>query len=177
MAKAQKDVININELDMEFAEEIAKAGGDKIYICFQCGTCTASCPISKFDENYNPRQILRAAFLGLTDRVLPSDLIWMCAICYSCTQRCPRGVRPTEVIQAIRNLAVKKGYIHPFYKAQGEAIVDFGRIYEDVEFINEMRSDMELPPIPPVDLEEVTKLLEYTKAKQNLETEKEAVKP
>lgn len=165
MAEAREHVVRLDEADAEFSEAVAKAGGEKINVCFQCGTCVASCPVNRFEETYNPRLILRATALGLTKRVLPGNVIWLCAACYSCTERCPRNVRPTEVIRAIRNLAVRRGYIHPFFKMQATAIVNFGRIYEEEEFINEMRADMGLPPISPVNLEEVAKVLQYTKIK------------
>ena len=165
MSKTQGRIIRLDELNTEFSDAVAKAGGEKISICLQCGTCTASCPINRFDETYNPRLILRATFLGLKEKVFSNDMIWLCASCYSCTERCPRGVRPTEVIRVIRNLAVKEGKVHPFYKLQAEAITQFGRLYQEEEFINEMRSGIGLPPVLPVNLEEVTRILKVTKQK------------
>ena len=165
MAKVEGHTWRLDEKSIKFSEEVIKAGGEKISICFQCGTCTATCPVRKFDETYNPRLIVRAAVLGLKEKVFSNNLIWLCASCYSCTERCPRGVAPTEIIRVIRNLAVKEGYVHQFYKLQAEAITQFGRLYQDEEFINEMRSDMMLPPVIPVNLEEVTKILHVTKQK------------
>lgn len=160
------------ELDPKFKFEVAQMpGGDSIRYCFQCGKCTATCPIRRFSEAYKPRLILRAALLGLRDLVLSSDVIWLCAVCYSCTERCPQGVRLTDVVRAIRNLAVREGYIHPFFKAQGRAIVNFGRIFEADEFINEQRAEMGLPPIPPVDLNEVSRVMARTEAMKLLKVE------
>lgn len=158
-------------LDPKFKFEVAQMpGGDSIKFCFQCGKCTASCPIRRFDDAYRPTQIVMATLLGLREMVLSSDVIWLCASCNSCTERCPQGVRLTDVIRAIRNLAVKKGHIHPFYRKQSTAIVDFGRIFEtdEEEFINEIRAGMDLPPIPPVNLKEVSTIMQYTKAKKLL---------
>ncbi len=105
--------------------------------------------------------------------MLSSDVIWLCAVCYSCTERCPQGVRLTDVMQAIRNLAVKKGYVHPFYQAQGKAIADSGRIFEaeEEEFINEMRAEMGLPPLSPVNLKEVSKIMQCVKGEKEEEGE------
>jgi len=172
VTEPQESIIRLDESDTEFPEAIAKTDGEKINICFQCGTCTATCPIRKFDKNYNPRLILRETLLGLRKRVLSTDVIWLCAACYSCTERCPRGVRPAEVIRAIRNLAVREGHIHPFYRMQGSAIATLGRIFGEDEFINEMRANMGLPPLPPVNLKDVTKVLEYTKIRELLTAEK-----
>ncbi len=167
-AETRRRVIRLEEINDAFSREVIKAGGEKLYVCFQCGTCTASCPIFKFDESYNPRLIIRSAVLGLMDRILNNDMLWLCAACYSCTERCPRGVRPAEVIRAIRNIAAEKGYIHEFFKTQADTIINYGRIWEEEEFVNEMREDMGLPPVPSVNREEVKKILEYTKVKKIL---------
>jgi len=172
MTEAQESIVRLDETDAEFSEAVAKADGEKISICFQCGTCTATCPICRFDKTYNPRLILRETLLGLRETVLTSDVIWLCASCYSCTERCPRGVRPAEVIRAIRNLAVREGHVHPFYRMQGSAIATLGRIFKEDEFINEMRANMGLPPLPPVNLDDVTKVLGYTKIRELLTAER-----
>ena len=157
------------QLDAKLKYKVAQiSGGESIRRCFQCGKCTATCPIRRFEDAYKPNQIVRAVLLGLREKVLSSDVIWLCAVCYSCTERCPQGVRLTDVMQAIRNLAVKEGYIHPFFKLQGSAIVDFGRIFEaeEEELINEVRAEMGLPPLSPVDLKEVSKILKAVKEKE-----------
>jgi len=171
LVESQERIIRIGELDSDFSKAVIKAGGKEMYLCFQCGTCTASCPISIFNEAYTPRQIIRSAVLGLK-RVLSSNLIWLCAACYSCTERCPRGVRPTEVIRVLRNIAVREGHIHPFYRTQATAIVRSGRIWEEEEFVNDMREDIGLPPISPVNIDEVAKMLDHTEVKGLLATEK-----
>ncbi len=171
LSESRDGMVRLEELDNNFSKAAIKAGGKEICRCFQCGTCTASCPVRIFDEEYNPRLIIRAAVLGLK-RVLSSNLIWLCASCYSCTERCPRGVRPTEVIRVLRNLDVKEGYIHQFYRTQATAIVNNGRIWKEVEFVNEIREDMGLPAVPRVDMDEVAKMLNYTRVKELLDPEK-----
>ena len=60
--------IFINELDLNFAEEIAsQPGGENIKRCFACGTCAAGCPITEIDENYNCRRIIRQILLGMRE--------------------------------------------------------------------------------------------------------------
>lgn len=157
------------ELDPNFKFEVAKMlGGEKLRYCFQCGKCNATCPIRRFGADYKPAQIVRATLLGLRDMVLSSDVIWLCAVCFSCTERCPQGVRLTDVIRAIRNLAVKTGHIHRFYEIQGKAISNFGRIFEaeEQEFINEVRVEMDLPPITPIDTEEIKTILQSIKERE-----------
>lgn len=166
MADVREHITKLDQVDTKVLEAVGK----KINLCLQCGTCTASCPVNRFTETFNPRLILRAAMLGLKKWTSSNDAIWSCLACYSCTERCPRDVDPTEIIRAIRNLSVKRGRIHPFFNTLTTTIANFGRIFdrEDEKLINEIRTDMRLPPIPPVDLKEVTKVLQYTNIKKLL---------
>jgi Fe-S oxidoreductase len=58
---------------------------------------------------YNPRRILHMLRLGLGERVLQSQAIWLCTACYSCTARCPREIRISEAMLGLRRLAVDRG--------------------------------------------------------------------
>ena len=71
-------------------------------------------------------------------------------------------MRPTEVIEALRSLAVEEGRYHPSLKAKVEPIFEFGRMYEITEFENEMREGYGLPPVPEVRLEELRAILRAT---------------
>jgi Fe-S oxidoreductase len=59
--------------------------------------------------DYNPRRILHMLRLGLGERVLKSDAIWLCTSCYSCTTRCPREIKITDTMIGLRQLAVDQG--------------------------------------------------------------------
>lgn len=134
------------ELYPKFKYEIAQErGGENIKLCFACGICTASCPIREVDERYNPRRIIRMVLLGMKERVLKSDFIWLCSSCYACTERCPQGVKFTEVINAIKNRAVKEGFVHPAFTQQASILKQFGRLYEIDEFDNNKRKSLGLP--------------------------------
>jgi heterodisulfide reductase subunit C len=172
VSQTQGRIVQLDELNTEFSDSVTEAGGEKISVCLQCGTCTASCPINRFNETYNPRVILRAIFLGLKEKVFSNNIIWLCASCYSCTERCPRGVRPTEIIRVIRNLAVAEGQVHPFYKLQAEAISQFGRIFQADEFTDELRESVGLPSLPQVAVKEVSTILQRTDMKKILSSER-----
>ncbi len=136
-------------LDPGFKHEVAnQPGGENIRRCFTCGTCTAGCPVRGVDEKFNPRKIIRMVLLGMKERVLKSDLIWRCSACYTCHERCPQDVRITDVMSALRNLAVKEGHLHPGFRAQVEPIGEFGRVYELDEFDNKKRGKLGLPAFP-----------------------------
>ena len=94
-----------------FAEEVrACPGGEDITHCFSCGTCTATCPIQWIDERYNPRRIIKMVMLGMREQVLASPLIWLCSACDLCYRRCPQGVRISDLMKAIRTVAIREGY-------------------------------------------------------------------
>jgi heterodisulfide reductase subunit C len=140
-----------DQLVPDFKYEIAsQAGGENIKACFACGICTASCPIREIDQRYNPRRIIRMILLGMKDRVLKSDFIWLCSSCYACTDRCPQGVRFTDVMNAVKNLAVSEGYIHPAFKQQIATLDKFGRLYDIDEFDNKKRVALGLPVVEKV---------------------------
>jgi len=108
--------IVLNELDPRFKYQVAEQpGGGNIKVCFSCGLCTAGCPVSEIDENYNPRKIIRMVLLGMREQVLSSDFIWLCSLCYTCYAHCPQNVKFTDVMRALRTMAVNEGYVHPSF--------------------------------------------------------------
>jgi len=150
------------DLDVGFKYEVAKEpGGEEVLRCFACGTCTVSCPVREINDKYNPRKIIRMVLYGLKDRVLGSDFIWLCSSCYSCQDRCPQGVKITELMTVLKNLAVKNGYVHPAFRKQAELVGDFGRLYEVEDFDNKKREKLGLPAVKKT-FDEVKKVFEHT---------------
>lgn len=113
--------IDSKNLDSQFKYDIAGfAGGENIKLCFACGTCTAGCPVSEVDCEFNPRKIIRQVLLGMRKEVLSGDIIWRCVQCYSCTAKCPQNVRFREIIRALRLMAVAGGYVEKKVAAEVE---------------------------------------------------------
>jgi heterodisulfide reductase subunit C len=103
--------IDSKNLDPQFKYDVAaRAGGENIKLCFACGTCTAGCPVSEVDPEFDPRRIIRQVLLGMRKDVLSSPVIWRCVQCYSCTAKCPQDVRFREVMRALREMAVAEGH-------------------------------------------------------------------
>ena len=137
-------------------------GAEKLMLCYQCGTCTADCPVAKRVEEFRPRRIARLAAYGQKERLLGGDTLWLCAGCYTCYERCPEQVRISEIVSALRKLALSEGIIHPTYKALMESLTEMGYIYEIGEFENEMREDDGLPPAPEPDTAQIKAIMEKT---------------
>jgi len=110
VAELQKEVIRLDKLDMGFSEAVAKAGGEKVNLCIQCGTCTASCPFGRITQ-FRIRQLIRRAQLGFREKVLSNKDLWLCTTCYTCTHRCPRDANPMEILIGLRSLSVEEGMI------------------------------------------------------------------
>jgi heterodisulfide reductase subunit C len=139
--------ITEDDLDEAFAREVrAEPGGGQIDLCIACGRCTASCPVQAENPAFNPRRIVRMAILGMAREVLESDFVWLCAGCYACRERCPQGVLVTDLMVALKNVAVRRGIVHPSYRAQVAELRRFGRLYE-VEPFNKKRGKIGLPPL------------------------------
>jgi NADPH-dependent glutamate synthase beta subunit-like oxidoreductase len=90
---------------------------EKLKYCFECGICTASCPVAELiPEYYNPRILLHSLPLG-EEKTLKSPELWLCAWCYRCYRRCPQGVKLPEIFQAVRKFAIERGHLEGFDKA------------------------------------------------------------
>ncbi len=92
-------------VDLNLLTEIKKYGTVNIEKCYNCGNCTAICPLSENGETF-PRRLIRYAQLGLKDRLLSSKELWMCYYCGECTQTCPKEAEPGEFMAAARRYAI-----------------------------------------------------------------------
>lgn len=155
--------IRAHEFDPHFKHEISKIhGGENLKQCFQCGTCTSDCPIARFSDSYRPRTIIRMTQLGLKNRVLSSDTLWLCAACYTCTDRCPQDVEVSSVIRILRNVAAEKGFIPLIFKELGSSIMESGIAYRIPELRLKRREQAGLPPLPKCNPKAMVKLAEVT---------------
>ena len=115
-------------LDPGFKHEVAnQPGGENIRRCFTCGTCTAGCPVRGVDEKFNPRKIIRMVLLGMKEKVLSSEIIWLCHMCYTCSFHCPQDVQFVNVMGVLREMAVKERYVSPSFLKGVEAIEKFSQ--------------------------------------------------
>ena len=91
--------------------EIKAISGQDVRACYQCGKCTAGCPLASAMD-LMPNQILRLLQLGEHEEVLKSRTIWQCASCLTCAARCPKDVDPARVMDALRTLLMRRGLVH-----------------------------------------------------------------
>jgi heterodisulfide reductase subunit C len=141
-------IIDVGGLEPNFRNEIlAEPGGERFMRCFSCGTCVAGCPVAGTTDRYNPRRIVRMALLGMRREVLTSEFVWLCSTCYTCYERCPQDVHIPDLMNAIRNIAVREGHVPEAFRLQAKLLDDHGRLYEITDFENQRRAESGLPPI------------------------------
>jgi len=167
-------VIKAKEMNPKFKYEMSKKhGAERLMLCFQCGTCTADCPISRFSDFYRPRKIARMVQLGLKDRLLSDEALWLCSSCFTCVDHCPQGVEIAGIVRVLRNLSVKeKGVMPLVYRELASNLLKGGYVYEIVESRHKKRAELGLPPLPKPNLEEIAKIFEVTGSSKVLENVK-----
>ncbi len=90
------------------------ASGTSFRYCFSCENCTTVCPVVEAHENPQeavgllPHQIMRSLGLGLKDLALGAPMLWNCLTCYQCQEHCPQGVKVTDLLYELKNMAVKE---------------------------------------------------------------------
>lgn len=93
--------------DPQFLADLRDYGALNIESCFNCGNCTAVCPLSSDVDNF-PRRMIRYGQLGMREKLLGSKELWMCYSCGECTETCPRQADPGEFMAAARRYAIAK---------------------------------------------------------------------
>jgi Fe-S oxidoreductase len=81
----------------------------KAWACYDCGKCTATCPISRTGAPYSPRRHVLASNLGHRQQIASDDTLFACLTCWLCDHRCPAEVNYTELVLKLRELARSEG--------------------------------------------------------------------
>jgi heterodisulfide reductase subunit C/nitrate reductase gamma subunit len=108
-------IIPLTPINKEFKNkaEISSQATTFTY-CYSCENCSTVCPVVENYENPQevlgllPHQIMRSLGLGLSDLALGSNMLWDCVTCYQCQEHCPQGVKVTDILYELKNLAIKE---------------------------------------------------------------------
>lgn len=138
----------IDKISSKISDEIVADDLELIRSCFQCGTCTGSCPSGRRTA-LRTRAVIRKALIGL-DQVLDDPDIWLCSTCYTCFERCPRQVPVTDIIIKLRNLATQKGNILAPHKGLTHILINTGHgVPINDKKWSDLRESYDLNPLPP----------------------------
>ncbi len=163
----EENLVRAEEVDPGFKQEIMDAGAETVALCYQCGTCTGSCPSGKRTP-YRIRNVMRKALSGLKEETLKDDTIWECVTCYACQERCPRGVAIVDVVKIIRNMQSQAGRMAKAHKMTGVFVLKTGHGVPINDATMALRKRVGLSELPPTTheypeaLEEVRTILKKT---------------
>ncbi len=120
-------------------DKIFQESGISVSKCYQCGKCTAGCPLNQ-EMDIMPNQILRmlqSDMPGYEDKILRSYAIWLCLTCETCYSRCPQEVEFASVMDFLRKESIRQDKVNPkarnilkFHETFLESVKNNGRMFE-----------------------------------------------
>jgi heterodisulfide reductase subunit C len=160
---SQSEKTDVVKVNFAFKRELAeKVEGDLANFCYQCGACVGDCPASTYSDGaFNPREIMLMVLYGLGDELIKEDsILWDCTNCYNCHERCPQQVKPVEVIISMKNMLADRGFAPASADKVIKTFRECGRTVPHNPAVDKQRAKFGLPPLPPVPVDEINKLLE-----------------
>ena len=133
--KKKKMLLSSKTMDVDFVRKVEELSGTSVRRCFQCGKCSAGCPMATFME-HPPNRIVRLLQLGQWQRILAGRSIWYCVSCETCSTRCPNKVDLAAIMDALRKLSwdkkepSKEHYVQLANRLFLENIETYGRQFE-----------------------------------------------
>jgi heterodisulfide reductase subunit C len=103
MFKLSKD-----DIASALIEQIGRISGEEVKKCYQCGNCSGGCPVS-YAMDLPPSQVIRLLQLGKVEEVTKANSMWVCVGCLQCYSRCPKCVSAANLLEALRQLSLRKG--------------------------------------------------------------------
>ncbi|MDR2056924.1 MAG: 4Fe-4S dicluster domain-containing protein [Dysgonamonadaceae bacterium] len=122
------------------SNRIRKNTGVDSIRCYQCGKCSAGCPLAG-DMDFTPNTVMRMIQVEEKEtdkKLLQSEAIWLCLSCEMCISRCPMEIDIPKVMDFLRQESLKEGLqnksanhnIIPFHQSFLDMIRFTGRSYE-----------------------------------------------
>lgn len=133
--KHSKIHLSQESINLGFVKKVEALSGTSVRRCFQCGKCSAGCPMASFME-HPPNRVVRLLQLGHGQRILAGRSIWYCASCETCSTRCPNKVNLAAIMDALRKLSwdgdgpSKESYVQLANRLFIDNIRTYGRQYE-----------------------------------------------
>lgn len=123
----------------------------KAFYCYQCGTCSGSCPVFSANPEYNPRRMIESLINGTWETYLNSDIVWLCTTCHMCLERCPQKVEVSEILAEVRNIIARRGLVPDIIVEKLERLEKTGASTPYSKLVEKRRKMYKLPPLPELD--------------------------
>lgn len=121
------------------AADVKKATDVAAEKCYQCGKCSAGCPVAD-DMDYTPSMVMRMLQTNTPEndeKLLRSKTIWLCLTCEMCISRCPMSVDIPKAMDFMRaksrqekKVSVQAKDILAFHDSFLLSIEKTGKLYE-----------------------------------------------
>ncbi len=128
------------EIDDSLAGKILANCGISVERCYQCGKCSAGCPLAETEMDFPPSVVLRmlqTRIPQMDDKILRSKSIWICLTCEMCIARCPMEVDIPVIMDFLRQESFQNEKTNPemknviaFHKSFLEIVKSTGRLHE-----------------------------------------------
>lgn len=99
--------ISSRAVHSDWVEKVSELSGQNLLSCYQCGKCSAGCPVVGAMDVI-PSQTIRLAQLGLEEELEKAKTPWICASCFVCHAKCPKGVDIPGIMEALRQILLRK---------------------------------------------------------------------
>jgi heterodisulfide reductase subunit C len=85
-------------------------GGEHVYMCYSCGTCVGRCMMQMVEPSFNARRLIQKVVRGMAEEAFDDRTAWLCSACELCYPACPQEIHISDILNAVRELAVEAGY-------------------------------------------------------------------
>ncbi len=122
------------------AERVLEKTGVDVARCYQCGKCSAGCPLASVMD-FPPSQVMHLLqlqeFPEFAELALRSHTIWLCLTCEICYCRCPMELDIPKIMDALRHESLAQDKVNPkakdilaFHRAFLDSVRYTGRLFE-----------------------------------------------
>ena len=135
----------------------------KIEVCFKCNTCAPVDPVI-YANGFSPTNTFISNVFSATEPEKNPN-IWLCVSCHKCEEICPYEVKPTEVIEALKDEAFENGYAPEAIREEISQVLTTGYafpILRSLSYINRIRGQFGLKALGERNVEDIKKIVRKT---------------